>query len=573
MMKVESSQHAAEVEKVDEAASALETVDREPTYGAPRSRAARIILMTAVVGAYFAQVFHIVGTGFLTNTITGAIGGADLGTWLTSSLTIILTALGPCVCQGADLWGRKWLVVVLNCAGCVGTLVLSRSNTIGMAIGGQVISGFAHASQPVIHAVASEIIPRRHRPIAQAAINTAAGLGGVGGLLAAGALTSSDPFGFRIYFYIAAAIYGLATLAFALLYNPPKRDLQVDLTLRQKLDRLDFVGYVLLVVGSVLLCYGLTSSAGQSSWTSAEVLAPLLIGAFVLGLFGVYEWRFRKDGLVHHQLFSRGRNFAVAQLCIFTEGMVFFSSNSYYAAEVVLVYNKSSFRAGLYYSVAWFALIVAAWVAGTYCSWSRTVRLPTMVAFFSFCLFGGLMASLNPSKLNSMIGFAPFVGIGLGTALNALVVVAQLSIPPELISASTALMITTRSLGGTVGLSSYFAIFNGVLHKELAPQIIQAVAPLGFNLQYLGELIGASLSHSPQLLQQVPGLTPEIQSAASLAINQAFSFAFRYVWIAALVASVCGLTASYFLIDPKSEFSATIDAPMDKAPREVKVNV
>lgn len=509
--------------------------------------------MQAVVGAYFAQVFHIVGTGFLTNTITGAIGGADLGSWLTSVLTIILTALGPLVCQAADLWGRKWLVVVLNCAGCVGTIILARSNTIGMAIAGQVIAGFAHASQPVIHAVASEIIPRRHRPIAQAAINTAAGFGGVAGLLAAGALTRTDPFGFRIYFYVAASIYGLATLAFAILYNPPPRDLEIELTLREKLDRLDVIGYVLLVVGSVLLCFGLTSSVSQFSWRSAGVLAPLVLGAFFLALFGAYEWKFRKDGLVHHQLFSRGRNFAVAQLCIFAEGMIFFASNSYYAAEVVLVYGVDSFHAGLYYSVAWFSLIMAAWVAGTYCSLTKTVRLPTMVAFLSFCLFNGLMASLNPTTDKSIIGFAPFVGIGLGIALNALVVVAQLSIPPDLISASTALMITTRSLGGTVGLSTYTAIFNGTLHKKLAPQIINAVAPLGFNLQYLGELIGALMSHNMDLLQQIPGINPAIESAAGLAIKQAFAFAFRYVWVAALVASVLGLCGKLLAPIPSSD--------------------
>ena len=84
------------------------------------------------------------------------------------------------------------------------------------------------------------------------------------------------------------------------------------------------------------------------------------------------------------------------------------------------------------------------------------------------------------------------------------------------------------------------------------------------------------------LLKQIPGLTLEIK--------RAFKLAFRYVWIAGLVASImalCGnfctlillLTttdhitlASALLIDPKSEFNAHIDAPMNKVFQNVQEN-
>lgn len=455
--------------------------------------------------------------------------------------------MGPLVCQGSDFWGRKWFVVVLTSTGLIGSLVMSRSNSIGVAITGQVIAGFAQSSQPVIHAIASEIIPRKHRSLAQASINTASVLGGVSGLLIAGALTRSNAFGFRRYYYIAAAIYGAAALAFTIFYNPPPRELETALTLRGKLAHLDWVGYGLLVAGSVLLCFALTSSV-SSSWTSAVVLAPLLVGALVLGIFGLYEWKFRKDGLVHHGLFSRGRNFYVAIFCIFAEGMVFFAAISYYSAESVLVYGTGAFDAGLYFTVAWWLLLVFAWAAGSYISWSKTIRLPTMGAFLLLALFGALMASLNPTTQSNMVGYAVFVGAGLGVALNSLVVVAQLSIPPELITAATALMITTRSLGGTVALSVYSAIFNHVSHKEIGTRVIKALLPLGFDSQYVEPLIGGLLSHNSALLKTIPGLTPEIMQAAGMAIKEAFSLAFRYVWITSMVASVlalCGKNASF----------------------------
>jgi hypothetical protein len=252
-------------------------------------------------------------------------------------------------------------------------------------------------------------------------------------------------------------------------------------------------------------------------------------------------------------LFSHGRNFYVAIVCIFAEGMVFFAAISYYSAESVLVYGTDAFDAGLYFTVAWWLLLVFAWAAGSYISWSKTIRLPTMVAFLLLALFGALMASLNPTTQSNMVGYAVFVGAGLGVALNSLVVVAQLSIPPELITAATALMITTRSLGGTVALSVYSAIFNHVSHKEIGTRTVQALLSLGFDLQYLEPLIRGLLSHNPALLETIPGLTPEIMEAAGLAIKEAFSLAFRYVWITSMVASVlalCGKNTSCPLPEP-----------------------
>lgn len=77
------------------------------------------------------------------------------------------------------------------------------------------------------------------------------------------------------------------------------------------------------------------------------MLGPLLIGAaFVFALI-VYEWRFKKDGMVHHGLFSRNRNCALALFCIFIEGLVFFAANAYYPYQVTVVYETDTVRVSL----------------------------------------------------------------------------------------------------------------------------------------------------------------------------------------------------------------------------------
>ncbi len=414
-----------------------------------------------------------------------------------------------------------------------------------MAIAGQAVAALAQGCQPIIHAIASEIIPRKYRPLAQSCTNTAAALGGLVGLLVGGALTVNNPDGFRTYWYIAAGFYAITTLIIVLLYHPPVRELQVMYTTREKLARLDWIGYFLFITGLVLFSFSLTSSISIYPWKSPHIIAPLVVGVALLAGFFIYEWKFTRTGMLHHDLFSRGRNFVVAELCIFVEGMVFFASNNYFGFEIAALYDQNQFKAGLYYTVAWYALIVSTITAGIYCSRSKTIRLPLMLAFGSFALFDALMASLNLSTRKNALGYAVFFGLGLGTALNALVVVAQLSTPPELISITTGLMIATRSFGGTVALSIYTAIFSSTLTRDLPVKVASATIPLGIKPSYLGDLVGAITTGNTTVLAEIPGISPKIIEAAALAVKQSYAIGFRYVWVTAAAFSALAVIGTF----------------------------
>lgn len=74
-------------------------------------------------------------------------------------------------------------------------------------------------------------------------------------------------------------------------------------------------------------------------WKDVHILATLLVGsAFIVALI-VYEWKFRKDGLFNHGLYSRDRNFVLATICVFVEGIVFYAVNGYYVYEITLLYE------------------------------------------------------------------------------------------------------------------------------------------------------------------------------------------------------------------------------------------
>lgn len=138
-------------------------------------------------------------------------------------------------------------------------MIVAKATSMNYAIAGFCIRGLSFGAQPLLHAVTSEVLPRKHRPFAQAAINLAGGVGGLLALVGVGALTRHGYHeGFRSYWYLATALYTLAALLCVALYTPPIRESQKGLTTMEKIKTLDWGGYVLLASGLVLFCVGLS---------------------------------------------------------------------------------------------------------------------------------------------------------------------------------------------------------------------------------------------------------------------------------------------------------------------------
>lgn len=321
--------------------------------------------------------------------IAAAVGGSEKTVWLSQAIVIVTVVLGPPASQACDYWGRKWFLVVGSTFGLVGALILSRANTMNQAIAGQVVSSILYIGQPILTAVGSEILPRRLRPIAQSGLNGAGALGAIAGLLGGSALTATDPFGWRNYWYIVAALLGASAITIAVLYRPPPRPLQTSLTFKEKIARLDWVAYALLAAGLTLFTMGLSWGENPFAWTDAHVLAPLVLGGLIFVALIVHQTFLKKDGLIHHDLFKKDRNFALALGCFFADGMIFWAANNYYSFQVSVLYEHDPVRVGLHFAVAFIAAVVAAPLVGVISAVSKSVREPIVASFIFFVVFFG----------------------------------------------------------------------------------------------------------------------------------------------------------------------------------------
>ena len=131
------------------------------------------------------------------------------------------------------------------------------------------------------------------------------------------------------------ALWGATAVCILFGYRPPKRHTRYDhFSLLQKVRALDLIGFFLLSAGLALFLTGLNLGGGLYAWGNVRVLTTLISGLVVLIAFGVYETKFKVDGIMHHDLFKggkeQGRTFALCVALIFIEGVMLFSNVVFY---------------------------------------------------------------------------------------------------------------------------------------------------------------------------------------------------------------------------------------------------
>lgn len=483
----------------------------------------------SIAGVYFATIVHITGSGLLAQSIAKELRGPSLSVWVSLGITIPPACLGPTISLAADFWGRKWLVTSCMMMGFIGALIVSRASGIEQAIAGQVIAGFAQPGQALVHAIISEITPRKYRPYAQMTLMISVGLGAVTSLYVAGAFAQHNQQGFRNFMYFAAALYFCIAAVMAVMYRPAPRTIQ-HLTLSEKIQRFDIGGSLLTLVGFLGLCIGLGWSNNPYKWTNAHVLVPFVTGVCCIIALPLYSSFIKPDGIWHRDFFH-SRNFAIGMLCIFFEGFLFFGFVNYLPYQIAFLYGKNLFDTALEISIAFYLVPIGAALAGAYATRTKSLRVPLVLSFIFMVGFYGPLAGAGLSDNTQIWGLCVLFGLALGTATPIVVTLVQLSVPAELISTVSGLVMATRAIGGSVGLAVFAAIFNSAVSDNFAPRVAAAALPLGLPQSSLGQLLGGLAANDQAILQHTPGITPQIIQASVFAMLQAFRIAFRNVYI------------------------------------------
>jgi len=93
------------------------------------------------------------------------------------------------------------------------------------------------------------------------------------------------------------------------------------------------------------------------------------------------------------------------------------------------------------------------------------------------------------------------------------------------------------------------AILTGKLAANLGTKIAEAVLPLGLPASSLTAFIGDLAANNDAALAKVPKVTPEIIEAGVGGLFEAYSIAFKFIWVAAacfMVFAAVGKTSLHF---------------------------
>ncbi|OAP64845.1 hypothetical protein AYL99_00817 [Fonsecaea erecta] len=113
---------------------------------------------------------------------------------------------------------------------------------------------------------------------------------------------------------------GFWWLVLLVVYFPESQTRAHGMMSKEALKKIDYIGGITSTTGLTLILVALEAGGYSHSWNSAYTLAQLLLGIALLVAFVVWEWKYCKDPMVPHELFTGQRIVAIAYGIAFVAG-------------------------------------------------------------------------------------------------------------------------------------------------------------------------------------------------------------------------------------------------------------
>lgn len=170
------------------------------------------------------------------------------------------------------------------------------------------------------------------------------------GALTGGAMVTNHHLGFRINWYLGIALNILTIIFTYLWYHPPVNTTRHGIagsTKFQQLLQLDWIGISLLGAGLSITLMGLGFGGITFPWKHAGVIAPIIIGVFLLITLGIYEWKFARHPFLAPQLFRQGRSFTMVLFITFIAGMGLYAASAFWTQQVAHMWTPEPIKIGV----------------------------------------------------------------------------------------------------------------------------------------------------------------------------------------------------------------------------------
>jgi EmrB/QacA subfamily drug resistance transporter len=418
--------------------------------------------------------------------IIAELRGLDRIAWVSTAYLLASTVVVPIYGKLGDIYGRRPVLVfgvlvflsgsmLCGLAGEFGALPLV-GDGMNQLILCRALQGLgAGALTTGAFATVADIAPPAERGKYTGLFGAMFGLAGLAGPVLGGFLTDNATTevlghavsGWRFIFYVNLPL-GLVALH-VLLTRLPHGQRGAD-------QRIDWLGSVLIVAGSVPLLLALTWGGQGGGWAQPDVLIGFALAAVALVAF-LRVSRGKSWAVVPLDLFSLPV-VARANIALFLVNLGYIGVPMFLPLYLQLVRGYTASESGVALLPQLFGILLGSMVAGRVARRSLSYK-PVLV-------IGGVIAVLAAAAMMLMTATSPhwllsvnlfIFGLGLGPAQGMFTLAIQSAVGHDRVGVATASAQFFRQIGATVGVAVFGALLTFNLTRELPQRVPVLVVP------------------------------------------------------------------------------------------------
>ncbi len=490
------------------------------TAAAGRPSRTPLVMAGCMLAAFLAMLdAQIVATAL--PRVVGDLGGLNLFAWVTTAYIIASSVTTPIYGKLGDLFGRKGVFMLSIGTFLVGSAASGLAQSMAELIVFRVVQGVGAGGLFVsVIAIIGELFSPREGSRYFGYFSVAFAVSALIGPAVGGVLT--DSLGWRWVFYINLPV-GVAALVLVGAF--------LRLPARPRRPHIDYAGFGLLSAAIVTVTLVTSWGGVRYGWGSPQIVALAVLAAALAALFVAAERR-ASEPVLPLRLF-RDSTFTIATLTSVVAGFVFLGAVNFLVLYLQAVHLSSATMSGVILLPAMFGIVASSMISSRLISATGRHKWYPVASMALGVVSSVLLASMDARTSTLVAGaYMLLFGIAAGLNMQVLTMAAQNTAPREDLGAVSATVAFGRSLGASVGISVFAALFYGRLTAELDRRL-----PAGA----LGGVSRNSLSEAHVL--------GKLAAPVRQAVQQAYASALTPVFVAAIPVLAVGLVLTLAMRD------------------------